>query len=49
MYLLSPEGGTLFFIPGVEVVHKAPAPILFPPEEVKVRSGKPSVAFTSQV
>jgi len=36
MYLLSPEGGTLFFIPGVEVVHKAPAPILFPPEEVKV-------------
>lgn len=24
MYLLSPEGRTVFFIPGVEVVHKAP-------------------------
>lgn len=33
MYLLSPEGGTLFYIPGVEVVHKAPAPIVIPEEK----------------
>merc|ERR1719262_821443 len=24
MYLLSPEGDTVFYIPGVEVVHRAP-------------------------
>jgi len=30
MYLLSPEGNTLFVIPGVEVVHKAPTPIIIP-------------------
>jgi len=30
MYLLSPEGGTLFYIPGVEVVHKATTPINIP-------------------
>jgi len=35
MYLLSPEGGTLFYIPGVEVVHKAPAPIVIPENEQK--------------
>merc|ERR1712002_1117762 len=32
MYLLSPGGETLFLIPGVEVVHKAPAPITLPHE-----------------
>merc|ERR1712066_657787 len=32
MYLLSPGGETLFLIPGVEVVHKAPAPITIPHE-----------------
>merc|ERR1712123_332498 len=32
MYLLSPGGETLFFIPGVEVVHKVPAPINIPAE-----------------
>merc|ERR1712179_475516 len=32
MYLLSPGGETLFLIPGVEVVHKAPAPITLPQE-----------------
>merc|ERR1712098_899668 len=36
MYLLSPEGGTLFFIPGVEVVHKTPAPLIIPEEPQKV-------------
>jgi len=30
MYLLSPEGKTVFFIPGVEVVHRVPAPITLP-------------------
>ena len=30
MYLLSPGGETLFLIPGVEVVHKVPAPINIP-------------------
>jgi len=32
MYLLSPGGETLFLIPGVEVVHKVPAPINIPEE-----------------
>jgi len=32
MYLLSPEGETLFFIPGVEVVHKVPTPVNIPRE-----------------
>jgi len=32
MYLLSPGGETLFLIPGVEVVHKVPAPITIPEE-----------------
>ena len=27
MYLLSPEGKTVFFIPGVEVVHTTTAPL----------------------
>merc|ERR1712002_133189 len=32
MYLLSPGGETLFLIPGVEVVHKAPATLNIPEE-----------------
>jgi len=46
MYLLSPEGKTVFFIPGVEVVHRVPAPITLPGSEtqeipkVKMEPGK---------
>jgi len=32
MYLLSPGGETLFLIPGVEVVHKAPTTLTLPEE-----------------
>ena len=32
MYLLSPEGKTVFYIPGVEVVHKVSTPINLPNE-----------------
>jgi len=32
MYLLSPEGKTVFYIPGVEVVHAVEAPISLPGE-----------------
>merc|ERR1711951_311993 len=37
MYLLSPEGGTLFYIPGVEVVHKAPTPIKIPADSFELK------------
>jgi hypothetical protein len=37
MYLLSPGGETLFLIPGVEVVHRAPDPINIPEEPKQVR------------
>jgi len=43
MYLLSPEGKTVFFIPGVEVVHTVPAPINIPGDrlnKVKMEPGK---------
>jgi hypothetical protein len=30
MYLLSPEGKTVFVIPGVEIVHTLPAPVKLP-------------------
>jgi len=42
MYLLSPEGKTVFFIPGVEVVHRVAAPITLPgtKEEIKMEPGK---------
>ena len=36
MYLLSPEGKTVFYIPGVEVVHKVSSPINLPDEASKV-------------
>ena len=36
MYLLSPEGKTVFYIPGVEVVHKVSTPINLPEESNKV-------------
>ena len=36
MYLLSPEGKTVFYIPGVEVVHKVSTPINLPDEASKV-------------
>ena len=32
MYLLSPEGKTVFYIPGVEVVHTVHAPLTLPGE-----------------
>merc|ERR1711953_1088450 len=35
MYLLSPEGKTVFYIPGVEVVHKVSTPINLPEESNK--------------
>merc|ERR1712077_123965 len=42
MYLLSPEGKTVFYIPGVEVVHKVSTPINLPDEasKTKMESGK---------
>merc|ERR1711923_18154 len=40
MYLLSPEGKTLFLIPGVEVVHKAPAPLNIPEEKQQGTTSK---------
>merc|ERR1712018_59779 len=40
MYLLSPEGKTVFFIPGVEVVHKVSTPINLPDEASKMEPGK---------
>merc|ERR1712018_407498 len=40
MYLLSPEGKTVFFIPGVEVVHKVSTPINLPDEVSKMEPGK---------
>ena len=44
MYLLSPEGKTVFYIPGVEVVHKVSTPINLPNNEA---ASKVSVsAFT---
>ena len=36
MYLLSPEGKTVFYIPGVEVVHTVSTPINLPDEKVSV-------------
>ena len=35
MYLLSPEGKTVFIIPGVEIVHTLPASVKLPVEPVK--------------
>merc|ERR1712223_1495958 len=42
MYLLSPEGKTVFYIPGVEVVHKVSTPINLPEESnrIKMEPGK---------
>merc|ERR1712172_382764 len=43
MYLLSPEGKTVFYIPGVEVVHKVSTPINLPNEaasKIKMEPGK---------
>merc|ERR1712051_98654 len=40
MYLLSPEGKTVFYIPGVEVVHKVSSPINLPDEASKMEPGK---------
>merc|ERR1712088_204911 len=40
MYLLSPEGKTVFYIPGVEVVHKVSTPINLPDEASKMEPGK---------
>merc|ERR1711887_263984 len=37
MYLLSPEGKTVFYIPGVEVVHKVSTPINLPDESSKIK------------
>merc|ERR1712110_370751 len=37
MYLLSPEGKTVFYIPGVEVVHKVSSPINLPDEARKMQ------------
>merc|ERR1711962_1123377 len=37
MYLLSPEGKTVFYIPGVEVVHKVSTPINLPDESNKIK------------
>merc|ERR1712130_934728 len=37
MYLLSPEGKTVFYIPGVEVVHKVSTPINLPDEASKIK------------
>merc|ERR1711963_452500 len=37
MYLLSPEGKTVFYIPGGEVVHKVSTPINLPEESNKVK------------
>merc|ERR1711970_26765 len=37
MYLLSPEGKTVFYIPGVEVVHKVSTPINLPEESNKIK------------
>merc|ERR1712088_313184 len=36
-YLLSPEGKTVFYIPGVEVVHKVSTPINLPEESNKIK------------
>jgi len=38
MYLLSPGGETLFLIPGVEVVHRAPDPINIPEEPKQIKT-----------
>merc|ERR1711936_368303 len=40
MYLLSPEGKTVFYIPGVEVVHTVSTPINLPDEASKMEPGK---------
>merc|ERR1711874_802249 len=40
MYLLSPEGKTVFYIPGVEVVHTVSTPINLPDEKIKMEAGK---------
>merc|ERR1712079_898282 len=37
MYLLSPEGKTVFYIPGVEVVHKVSTPMGLPDESNKIK------------
>merc|ERR1712147_314852 len=37
MYLLSPEGKTVFYIPGVEGVHKVSTPINLPEESNKIK------------
>merc|ERR1712211_183821 len=37
MYLLSPEGKPVFYIPGVEVVHKVSTPINLPEESNKIK------------
>merc|ERR1712038_1572982 len=39
MYLLSPEGKTVFYIPGVEVVHTVSTPINLPDEKIKMEAG----------
>merc|ERR1712083_643221 len=41
MYLLSPEGKTVFYIPGVEVVHKVSTPINLPDESSKRKMEPP--------
>merc|ERR1712213_110028 len=41
MYLLSPEGKTVFYIPGVEVVHKVSTPINLPEESNKSKMEPP--------
>merc|ERR1711874_483062 len=40
MYLLSPEGKTVFYIPGVKVVHTVSTPINLPDEKIKMEAGK---------
>merc|ERR1712212_322980 len=40
MYLLSPEGKTVFYIPGVEVVHKVSTPINLNILQTKMEPGK---------
>merc|ERR1711936_908760 len=40
MYLLSPEGKTMGYIPGVEVVHTVSTPINLPDEASKMEPGK---------
>jgi len=47
MYLLSPGGETLFLIPGVEVVHKAPATLNIPEETKGKITNKVGSCFLS--